>query len=371
MQGQEKKTTVTVIGAGAGGFGLITHLGCAGYGMRLHDLDDTKLAAIRAHGGVDVENGPRAFAPVDMATTDLAQAVAGAQVIIFVTGGTTHATLARTIAPFLEDGQLILLIQGNTGGALIVRQALAQGGCRAHVDLAEMDTYPYATARPAPTRARLVTSKRWLQIAAFPGHCGKSVFTRLSPLFPEAVLAPNILVTGLTNMNAVLHVANCVANAGRIESGGDFRFYAEGVTPAVVNLYQGLDAERLAMAARFGVTIPSLPEWLERVYGVREPSLPATFQRLTFDALGPYQNTPTPTALAHKYVAEDVPTGVLPMSALGRAAGVVTPILDGLVHLACSMAGQDFAAEARTLDRLGLANKNVTRILDILEHGFA
>ena len=54
MQGQEKKTTVTVIGAGAGGFGLITHLGCAGYGMRLHDLDDTKLAAIRAHGGVDV-----------------------------------------------------------------------------------------------------------------------------------------------------------------------------------------------------------------------------------------------------------------------------------------------------------------------------
>ena len=104
---------------------------------------------------------------------------------------------------------------------------------------------------------------------------------------------------------------------------------------------------------------------------MREPSLPATFQRLTFDALGPYQNTPTPTALAHKYVAEDVPTGVLPMSALGRAAGVVTPILDGLVHLACSMAGQYFAAEARTLDRLGLANKNVTQILDILEHGFA
>ena len=35
------------------------------------------------------------------------------------------------------------------------------------------------------------------------------------------------------------------------------------------------------------------------------------------------------------------------------------------------MAGQDFAAEARTLDRLGLANKNVTQILDILENGFA
>jgi hypothetical protein len=29
------------------------------------------------------------------------------------------------------------------------------------------------------------------------------------------------------------HVANCVANAGRIESGDSYKFYAEGVTPAI------------------------------------------------------------------------------------------------------------------------------------------
>ena len=116
-------TTVTIIGAGSGGFGLLTNLGCAGYRIRLHDLDDTKLAAIREHGGVDVEHGPRPFAPVDLATTDLAAAVAGADLLIFVTGGTTHAALARAAAPFLEEGQLVLLIQGNTGGALIVQQS--------------------------------------------------------------------------------------------------------------------------------------------------------------------------------------------------------------------------------------------------------
>ena len=58
------------------------------------------------------------------------------------------------------------------------------------------------------------------------------MFPRLSPLFPGAVAAPNILYTGFTNANAMLHVANCVANAGRIESGGSYKFYAEGVTPA-------------------------------------------------------------------------------------------------------------------------------------------
>ena len=45
------------------------------------------------------------------------------------------------------------------------------------------------------------------------------MFPRLSPLFPEAVAASNVLYTGFTNANAMLHVANCVANAGRIESG--------------------------------------------------------------------------------------------------------------------------------------------------------
>jgi NAD/NADP octopine/nopaline dehydrogenase, alpha-helical domain len=64
------------------------------------------------------------------------------------------------------------------------------------------------------------------------------VFPRLSPLFPEAVAAPNILYTGFTNANAMLHVANCVANAGRIESGDSYKFYAEGVTPAVARLYE-------------------------------------------------------------------------------------------------------------------------------------
>jgi opine dehydrogenase len=172
-------------------------------------------------------------------------------------------------------------------------------------------------------------------------------------------------------MNAVLHVANCISNAGRIESGGDFKFYAEGVTPAVVNLYEALDTERLAIAARLGVTTPRLEEWIGRAYGVREPSLPETFQRLTFEPQGAYQNTPTPTSLAHKYITEDVPTGLIPIRALGAAGGVATPTLDALIHLASLTAGRDFAAEARTIDRLGLTGQDVAHIQTTVHNGFA
>ena len=43
------------------------------------------------------------------------------------------------------------------------------------------------------------------------------------------------------------------------------------------------------------------------------------------------------------------------MSALGAAAGVPTPAIDALITLVRAMTGKDFAAEARTLERMGLA----------------
>src|SRR5205807_6031086 len=102
------------------------------------------------------------------------------------TGGNAQAMVARSLAPLLQDGQVILLIQGNTGGSLIVRRALDEAGCRAKVDVAEMDNYPYSCWRLSPTRIRPIVRKGWLQIATFPGNRIGPVFPRLSPLFPEA-----------------------------------------------------------------------------------------------------------------------------------------------------------------------------------------
>jgi opine dehydrogenase len=261
---------VTIIGAGIGGLYLAAELGIAGFKLRLDDIDDSKLSEIRARGGMDVEGEKGGFAAVERATSDLGSAVDGADIIIAVTGGNAQAAVARSLAPLVRDGQVILLVQGNTGGSLIVRRALDDAGCRAEVDVAEMDNYPYSCWRLSPTRIRPIVRKRWLQIATFPGNRIGEVFPRLSPLFPEAVAAPNILYTGLTNANAMLHVANCVANAGRIESGSSYKFYAEGVTPAVAQLYEAINAERVAVAAALGASVPSLADLVRpRLWGAR------------------------------------------------------------------------------------------------------
>jgi opine dehydrogenase len=361
-------TTVAIIGAGIGGIYLVAELGLAGHRLRLHDLNDTHLADIRAHGGVDVE--PGGLASVESATTDLAGAIDGADVIIVATGGNAQEAVARSLAPVLRDGQIILLIQGNTGGSLVVRRALDAAGCRAAVDIAEMDNYPFSNWRLSPTRIRPIVKKRWLQIATFPGRRITSVFPRLAPLFPYAVAVPNVIHTGFTNANAMLHVANCVGNAGKIDRGESYRFYAEGVTPSVARLYQAINAERVAVAAALGASVPTLEDWFDRVYGVRGADLVETCQLLTTSSDGPYQATGTPKSFDHKYITEDVPVGLMPMSAIAAAIGVPTPAIDALVTLVRAMTGRDFASEARTLDRMGLGGMSASEVRRVVDEGW-
>src|SRR5580700_10359523 len=364
------ETTVAIVGAGIGGIYLAAELGLLGCRLRLHDRDDSRLADIRARGGIDVEGERAGFAAIERVTADVAEAVEGAEVIVIVTGGNFQEGAATALAPLLRDEQIILLIQGNTGGALVVRRALDRAGCVARVDIAEMDNYPYSCWRLGPARIRPIVKKRWLQIATFPGNRIASVFPRLSPLFPAAVAAANPIHTGFTNANAMLHVANCVANAGKIDRGEAYKFYAEGVTPAVARLYQAINAERVMVAAALGATVPGLEDWFERVYGVRGASIDETCRLLTTNSDGPYQATGTPQSWTHKYIAEDVPTGLMPMAALGRAAGVATPAIDGVIRLAAILAGNEFAAKSRTLDRLGLAGMDTAQIQRTLEDGF-
>jgi hypothetical protein len=88
------------------------------------------------------------------------------------------------------------------------------------------------------------------------------------------------------------------------------------VTPAIARLYEAINAECVAVAAALGASIPTLADWFDRIYGAREATLVETCQRLTYNSDGPYQATGTPKSLAHKFITEDVPTGLIPMSAL-------------------------------------------------------
>src|SRR5262245_55153840 len=168
MNQPAKATTVTIIGAGLGGIAVVANLGLLGYRLRLHDRDEARIARVRERGGLDVEGLAKGFAPLELVTPQLAPAVAGADIIIVVTGSHFHADVAHGVAGVLRDGQAILQIRGRTGGPLVVRRALRAAACRAAVDVGERDNYPYSLGWPEPTRVKLTIVKRFLQVASLP-----------------------------------------------------------------------------------------------------------------------------------------------------------------------------------------------------------
>jgi hypothetical protein len=80
-----------------------------------------------------------------------------------------------------------------------------------------------------------------------PAEISRVAVPRLSSLFPKAVAAPNILYAGFTNANVMLHVANCVANAGRIESADAYKSMCRASRCAPL---RSLDARSHATAGR-------------------------------------------------------------------------------------------------------------------------
>src|SRR5262249_49286562 len=83
-----------------------------------------------------------------------------------------------------------------------------------------------------------------------------------------------------------------------------------------------------------------------------------------------YRGIKAPNTIRHRYLLEDVPTGVIPMIELGQAAGLPLPTLRSLVRLAGIALGENRWQDKRTLHMLGLANRSIKDIHTIIERGY-
>ena len=179
----------------------------------------------------------------------------------------------------------------------------------------------------------------------------------LRTAFPQFCPVSSILQTSLTNMNAMMHPTPTLLNAGRIECQAPFEYYRQGVTPAIARVVEGVDSERLALAAALQVRVPSLLEWYATGYGARGRSLHEAVQQVRG-----YDGIQGPRSLDTRYLFEDLATGLVPLSSLGGAMGVATPLMRSVVELGNALLARDFWQEGRSLEKLGLAGKTPEEI---------
>jgi opine dehydrogenase len=197
-------------------------------------------------------------------------------------------------------------------------------------------------------------------VAALPGADTDAVVAVVRRALPPVAPARNVMQTGLATMNPILDVPGMLANQGRLDAGERFQFYGDGITAGVARTIEALDAERVALARAFGVEVPTVRGWLARTYGLEGPELYPLIQRLHREV---FRDSPAPGALDARYVTEDVPYGLVPFAELGRLAGVPTPVARALTVLASAALGRDFAAEGRSLERMGLEGHALATIM--------
>jgi opine dehydrogenase len=358
---------VAVLGAGHGGLALAGYLARRGHRVALWNRSPGRIAPVASLGGIRLTSpgSAEAFAPIDVATCNLGAALADARRILIAVPASAHADVARRCAPHLRDGQTVLLLPGRTCGALAFQQVLRQFGCRARILLGEANTFPFA-ARSAGSAAVIYGTKSEVRAAALPARRTPALLDAWRPILPMLAPARSVLHTGFANLGAILHPVITLLNAERIRAGAIFDFYAEGVTPAVAAALAGTDAERLNVARAYGVRTPSLSGWIASAYGHHANSIR--------DAVGgnpAYVGIKAPRTLEHRYLLEDVPTGLIPMIELGRAAGLALPRMRRLVELARAELGGERWHSERSLEALGLDGLDFEAIQDVIEDGFA
>ncbi|MFC0524694.1 NAD/NADP octopine/nopaline dehydrogenase family protein [Pontibacillus salicampi] len=354
MQQSQKKWTI--IGGGNGGQAFAGHLGMQGIDVTLYDILPSLVEAIQFQKGVKVSGELEGFGEVK-ATTSLASALEGADIIMVVTPAFAHSTIAEQAAPFLKDGQVIVLNPGSTGGVLEFKQKLSEVGCSVDVILAETMSLLYACRSLEPGHVEVFGIKRDLPIAALPAQKTKEVLDLLNPYLCNFVPAKNILETSLENLNAVVHPLPSLLNAARIDSHASFLYYHEGISEKVGDLVEQLDRERMSIGEALGVPLHSAKDWLNRFYGVRGNTFYEAVQQNKS-----YSTIVGPASLKNRYFLEDIPMGLIPIAAFADKCDVQVPIIQSVIALASSLVPDMHSG--RNLTKLGLEGMNKHEILN-------
>ena len=353
----EKRPIFCVMGAGHGGLAMAGHLGLMGFEVRIYNRSVERIIPVQVRGGIDVTGEVDGFGSVALATDDPGQALDGADVIMVVVPATGHEHIAELCAPHLKSGQIVVLNPGRTFGALAFFQALRQHGCESDATIAETQTFLYASRITGPAQVHVFRVKNSIPLATRRAHQIPDCLAVVRQAFPQFVPGDSVFKTSFNNIGAVFHPAIMLLNTGWVEDPIDFEFYHQGVTESVARILEKIDAERVAVAAALGFHATTAKEWLYYAYDAVGRSL-----REAMRANLGYRGILAPHRTEMRYVTEDIPCSLVPMSSIGRKFGVPVPVIESLVTLACAMHDRDYRAEGRTVEKLGIADFDLKQI---------
>jgi opine dehydrogenase len=372
--------TVSVIGGSNGGYAAAADFADSGFDVQWYVrspdnhrqvLDDEQVT-LRVSENYIGRRTPGTVRDVDLdiVTTDLSEAISGADAVLIPLPTTAQEAVSEAIAPHLEDGQAVFICPGNAG-SLIFRQAIDDlPDPPADVVVAETPTLPYVTRTSGPGEVTINLDAVRLPVGAFPGNEMERAYDAFSTLYDAALPAVDALDAALNNSNVGVNATPTLINAGAIECGEfEFNVHRHGVTERTLKVVLSVDDERIRIREALGYGEPHFsqeeyyrtgPETGEHFYGANSRDALTAADTFSED----------PPSLDDRYVHEDVRIAGVLQSSLGATFGVDTPTLDSLMHLADVLMDESYRETGRNLARLGIEADDPEQVQAVLERGF-
>lgn len=340
---------ITIIGAGNGGQTTAAWCNLQGCTTRIYDVMEDTVAKLNELGGVKIYGNTDfpGFGKIEFATTDMEKAIDGAEVILIILPEIYHVSIAQKMAPYLKDGQIVIINPVSGLGIIAFKKALKDAGCTADITLAATSTLLFA-ARIQQTGDVLVTGQKDdLSIVVIPDSKRDIVKEAIYPVFGQHHFISNPIQLCMDNLNLIFHPGPTLLYASQIEKGETFNYYNDMV-PSQIKLMKALDKERMDICAAFDVHIPDATEAFAHEYGYEGDDLYELLKNAEC-----YKGILGPKSLQVRYFLEDIPFSLRSVQVLGKIAKVPTPVIDSVCTLGTVLVGE-VMAEGYTMEALGL-----------------
>ena len=360
---------IAVLGGGNGSLAAAGDLALAGHEVRLWRRDRAAVETHNAAGGLITVKDFRGRheARPSLITSDIADAVRGAQLILCPAPATAQPDIARALAPHLADGQVVFLPPGTFGSVLFAKAAWDTGN-RVKVAFAETGTLPWLTRKHGPFEAAITIRAKRLPTGVFPLTLQAHALEVIGSAFPGVIEPCGDALSGaLMNAGPIIHPPLITMNAAPLEHFEKWDIHKEGTTAATRRVTDALDAERVAIREALGYGPPHFPlanhyarEGEEWMYGR------GSHDKLTDS--GDWRERIVLTG--HRYMLEDVRIGLSFLASVGALAGVQTPLVRAFLAIGSAICDEDFMTTGRTLAGLGLGHLDTAGLKLLLAEGF-
>ena len=360
---------IAVLGGGNGSFAAAGDFALQGHDTNLWRRNAVEVTQHRAAGSriiVKDANGKH-IAQLALVTTDIAEAVSGAELILCPAPAFAQHDIAGLLAPHLGDGQVVFLPPA-TFGSMIFAKAARDAGNRARLSFAETGTLPWLTRKHGPFEVAITIRAKRLPVGVFPLDAADHALDLIGRAFPGVIEPCGDALSGaLMNAGPIIHPPLIVMNAGPIEHFTRWDIHKEGTQASIRTVTDALDAERIAVREGFGYRSPHFP--LAHHYASEGEQW--MYGRGSHDRLTDSGDWRERIVLSeHRYMREDLRLGLSFLVSVAELAGVATPLAKSFLAIGGAICGEDFMKSGRTLASLGLGHLDRDQLQTLLREGF-